>query len=234
MSSTVMMFGWLSGGRAGFLLEAGAALRVGAEPGRQRLERDVAVEAPVAGAVHLAHAARAEGGDDLVGAEPRVRCESHSVGRGATQPTTRRTPAGWLQASATDDAALEEWIVHEPVGCLIEDRFPELAATIEPASDVAEARLYFTSARSDAETWYWIGMTATGSRFVGRLPKPRTAASPVRYRIEARRTDGRIASTKRHAAVVAASESQCPAGVRIAPSAASADAVVVRGSTPRR
>jgi hypothetical protein len=41
-------------------LEAGTELRVGRQLRRQQLERDLAIEARVARAVNLAHAARAE------------------------------------------------------------------------------------------------------------------------------------------------------------------------------
>jgi hypothetical protein len=102
----------------------------------------------------------------------------------------------------------------------------------EPASGVAEARLYFTSA-ADERSEYWVEMTRNGSRVVGRLPKPRMAASPVRYRIEARGRDGRVASTERYLAVVAADESRCPKDARVAPMAASTEAVTVHSSVSR-
>ena len=45
--------------------------------GRQDLECDIPLEAGVASAIHLAHATRAKGRDDLVGAESSARCERH-------------------------------------------------------------------------------------------------------------------------------------------------------------
>ena len=51
-------------------LEARAPLRVGRERGRQDLDRDLAPERVVVGAVHLAHAADAEQRADRIGAEP--------------------------------------------------------------------------------------------------------------------------------------------------------------------
>jgi hypothetical protein len=53
-------------GRAGFRLEAGAALGILGDPGGQDLQGHVTGEARVAGAVHLTHAARAERRKDLV------------------------------------------------------------------------------------------------------------------------------------------------------------------------
>ena len=84
---------------------------------------------------------------------------------------------------------------------------------------------YFVGATSEEPLEYWIEMTRNGSRFVGRLPKPGAAASPVHYRIEAPRTDGQVASTERYVAVVAPNESRCPEDARIAPLAPSSEAV---------
>jgi hypothetical protein len=55
-----------------FALEPGAAFRVGTDVSRQDLDGDAAVEAGVAGPVHLAHAACPDGGLDLVRAEARA------------------------------------------------------------------------------------------------------------------------------------------------------------------
>ena len=53
----------------GFAREAGQALGVLREQLRQDLDGHIAVQAAVAGAIHLAHAARAQRADDFVGAE---------------------------------------------------------------------------------------------------------------------------------------------------------------------
>ena len=53
------------GDGARLLLEAAQPVRIGREPRGQDLDRDVAPEPRVAGAVHLAHPARADRGDDL-------------------------------------------------------------------------------------------------------------------------------------------------------------------------
>ena len=53
----------------GFAAEARDALRVSGEQGRQDLDRDLAFELRVLRAIDLAHAARAERGDDFVGTE---------------------------------------------------------------------------------------------------------------------------------------------------------------------
>ena len=73
-----------SGDRARLLLEAGAAGLVRQPVCRQDLDRDLAAEARVAGAVDLAHASRAERGDHLVRPEPSPVEERHAG------PQTRR------------------------------------------------------------------------------------------------------------------------------------------------
>ena len=55
--------------RARLAVEAVAQLRVGGERRGEDLDGDGAIEPRIAGAIHLAHAARAEQGDDLIGAE---------------------------------------------------------------------------------------------------------------------------------------------------------------------
>ena len=61
------------GEQARFALEARAPVRIVGEQGRQQLDGDVASEAGIAGAVHLAHAAGAERPGDLEVAQPHAR-----------------------------------------------------------------------------------------------------------------------------------------------------------------
>ena len=67
-------------GGLGLLLEAAQAIGVGGEGGGEDLDGDVAAEARVLGAVDLPHAAGADGGEDLVGAEAGAGGERHWVG----------------------------------------------------------------------------------------------------------------------------------------------------------
>ncbi len=62
-----------------FALEAREPLGIEGEAVRQDLERDVALERRVVGAVHLAHAACAKRGQNLVGAESIAGGEGHCV-----------------------------------------------------------------------------------------------------------------------------------------------------------
>ena len=69
------------GDRLGLALEARERGRIGGQVRRQDLDRDLAIERRVARAVDLAHAARAERGDDLVLSE---RCAAGEAHREAT------------------------------------------------------------------------------------------------------------------------------------------------------
>ena len=61
-----------------FALEAGQPIGIAGEEVGQDLERDVAPEPRVAGAKHLSHSPGAELADDLISAQFRAGCESHS------------------------------------------------------------------------------------------------------------------------------------------------------------
>ena len=60
-----------------FALESRQPVRVGGHRRRQYLDGDVTLQLAVAGAIDLAHAARAQGPDDGVDAEPRARLQRH-------------------------------------------------------------------------------------------------------------------------------------------------------------
>jgi beta-lactamase regulating signal transducer with metallopeptidase domain len=151
----------------------------------------------------------------------------------AAEPVAARATDESRTARASAEPASRQRIVHVPVGCLVEGRFADVEAGIEPVSEVEEARLYFAGMASEDGVEYWIEMARTDGRFVGRLPKPRTAASPIRYRIEARMADGQVTATQPYLAVVAPSESRCPVGARIAPISSSTEPVVVHRSSTR-
>jgi hypothetical protein len=61
--------------RAGLLLESMEAAEVGRECRGQNFDRNITSEPRIARTVHLAHAARAKGGDNFVRAEARTVCE---------------------------------------------------------------------------------------------------------------------------------------------------------------
>jgi hypothetical protein len=67
------------GERSGLALEAGEPLRVLRQRCWQHLERDVAIQLGVAGAIHLAHSARANLRGDFVRAETCGGSERHEA-----------------------------------------------------------------------------------------------------------------------------------------------------------
>ncbi len=66
-------------------LEAGQPVAIEREELGEDLERDVAIERCVAGAIHLAHAARAERREDLVGTELNASANGHREPRVARE-----------------------------------------------------------------------------------------------------------------------------------------------------
>jgi hypothetical protein len=65
------------GGCARFLFEPLQAIPIGAEAGRQDFDGDVAPEPGVPCAIHLAHAARTEWADNLIGTEASAERKGH-------------------------------------------------------------------------------------------------------------------------------------------------------------
>ena len=63
------------GEHLGFALEARQAFGIERELLRQNLDRDVAIQLRVARAIHLAHAARADLGDDFIRARDECRAQ---------------------------------------------------------------------------------------------------------------------------------------------------------------
>ena len=90
------------GDGAGFAFEAAAKIS-GSTVFAQDFDGDIAVEAGVAGAIDFAHAADAERGLDLVGAELRVRGKRHSVRNPSSCKfaATNQTRSEWLMLRKT-------------------------------------------------------------------------------------------------------------------------------------
>jgi polysaccharide export outer membrane protein len=84
-------------------------------------------------------------------------------------------------------------IDHQPIGCFQKDRFSRVDAAVEPASQVAEVRLYFRA--SEEDDFYFSEMALTGGRFEGRLPKPKREEGAVWYFLEAIGADGTVRRT---------------------------------------
>ena len=73
----------IQGGQCpGFARESGHAFGVGRECLRQNFDRHRALEPRIAGAIHLTHAARAEGGENFIRAESGAGGEGQTVTAG--------------------------------------------------------------------------------------------------------------------------------------------------------
>ena len=66
-------------GRARFLLEPALAIGIARERRRQNLDRDLALQLRVAGAIDLPHAAGAEPAEDLESADSITRGQAHGT-----------------------------------------------------------------------------------------------------------------------------------------------------------
>ncbi len=104
----------------GFAREARQALGIAGEERRQNLERDVARQLAVAGAVDFAHPAGADQGDDLVGAEAGAGRQTHRsleiIRSAKLMSYVRRSPASRLS----------------PVFCLLSLTYTRSSTTLMP------------------------------------------------------------------------------------------------------
>jgi polysaccharide biosynthesis/export protein len=116
-------------------------------------------------------------------------------------------------------------IEHEPVACMLKDRFVLLDAVIEPSDNVAHARAYFTSSAGD--DYYYVEMTSGNGRFVGKLPKPKDKASPVVYFLEVVSASGEMQRTPETKVEVVKDAAACPAGGTVAAQGGNGDVTIV-------
>lgn len=78
-------------------------------------------------------------------------------------------------------------IKFDKVQCFVAGQYPLLNAEMQPAANVARARVFFRSIQSD--DWFFIEMAQTPeARFEGKLPRPRLEASPITYYLQATTT----------------------------------------------
>jgi hypothetical protein len=137
-------------------------------------------------------------------------------------------------------------IQHDPVGCVVAERFPQLEARLAPVDRVGRARLYFRPERSPY--WYSVAMKREGDVFRAVMPKPRRGLEGFSYYIEATDVDFNASRTQEYAPGVEASPAGCeqkllaaavstasvvveaPAGAPAVPVGFSASGVVTAGT----
>jgi hypothetical protein len=121
-------------------------------------------------------------------------------------------------------AARAVTIAHEGAGCVIADRFPRFEARLDPAGDVARARVFFRAAGTPH--WYSVDMTAGAAGFTGVLPKPRRTTPRIEYYVEASDRAFASARTPERVVRVVGSAGECETNALVAPVSATARVVV--------
>jgi hypothetical protein len=107
--------------------------------------------------------------------------------------------------AASAHAAID--IRHDAVACVVADRYPRLEAALDPAGEVARARLHFRP--RDGKHWYSVPLRPEGAQFTAVLPRPKAQVGAIVYYLEA--TDAALTPTRTPevTAVVAGSELAC-------------------------
>lgn len=98
-------------------------------------------------------------------------------------------------------------IQHDPVGCVVAERFPQFEARVVPIDRVSRVRLYFRP--EGGRHWYSVAMTREGELFLGVMPKPRRSLKSFSYYIEATDVDFMASRTEEHAPQVVAGAAAC-------------------------
>jgi hypothetical protein len=114
---------------------------------------------------------------------------------------------GLVLALSPAAAGAEVAIAHEGVSCVVAERFPRFEARIDPAAEVADARVRFRPA--GGLHWYSVRMKREGETFVGVLPQPKKGLQSFSYYIEVTGSALQSARTDEHAPVVADGPAGC-------------------------
>jgi hypothetical protein len=139
------------------------------------------------------------------GEAPQAPAASPSVPPPSEPPAAgQETPPGPVFAETTGSGAQ---ISFEPVTCFVAGEFPLLDADIEPTASVARARIYFKGAAGSA--YYYVEMTTQQGRYFGKLPRPRTEASPITYYVESTTTNFEESQTREIDAIVVEKKEDC-------------------------
>jgi hypothetical protein len=125
---------------------------------------------------------------------------------------------------AAAPAARAVTIAHEGAGCVIAGRFPRFEARLDPAGEVARARVFFRA--EGTPHWYSVDMTAGAAGFTGVLPKPRRTTPRIQYYVEASDRAFASARTPERVVQVVGSPGECETNALVAPVSATARVVV--------
>lgn len=98
-------------------------------------------------------------------------------------------------------------IEHDPVGCLVAEKYPKLVACFQPAGNLARARVYFKA--ETGTDWYYVEMKPEAPCFTGTLPKPSKSTTMINYYIEALDKAASSSRTEEFSPTVVGSPEQC-------------------------
>lgn len=109
-------------------------------------------------------------------------------------------------------------IQHDPVGCVVAGKYPQLRACFDPASDLARARAYFRASGAGAD-WYYVEMKSDSPCHAGVLPKPKKAliGQTIEYYLDAASRSLSEARTEEVTVLVVENEAECKAKFPVAP-----------------
>jgi hypothetical protein len=119
-------------------------------------------------------------------------------------PDLPQTPPQTPPAAAPTSGA---GINFDAVTCFVAGEFPLLDAGIEPLPNIARARVYFRAAQGSS--FYYVEMTQETGRFFGKLPRPKTEASPITYYLQATTTEFEESQTPEIEAIVVEKKEDC-------------------------
>ena len=135
---------------------------------------------------------------------PPTRTESSSETPAEETPAAPESRQAVLEVAPEGGAVIQ----HDKIECLLAGEYPLFGAGIEPAPNVARARVFFKAGGSD--DWFFVEMALLPEGiFQGKLPRPQVEASPVSYYIQATTTGFLESQTETIDAIVVEDESDC-------------------------
>ncbi len=139
--------------------------------------------------------------------------------------------AGWAVTGTGRAAPASPLAVrHEPVRCMLAERYPQIDACIEPAQRLARARVYFRAEPSSS--WRFVEMRPVGSCFRATLPEPQRTARRVHYYLVATDVLAGDSALPEVVATVVTDDNACPAGTAVGPFLSAAAVEVGGGGVP--
>src|SRR5262245_11007837 len=127
-------------------------------------------------------------------------------------------------AGAAPPARLK--IEHRPPDCVLAENFPRIEACVEPASDLARARVFFRA--EGASYWSYAEMTQAGSCLGAVLPRPARSTHRIQYYVVAEDRSADEQETQQFKADVVDGPGSCRGGGVVAPLASVASVIVGR------